>query len=49
MKCAECQCSLLDCRILECSICTKDVFCCVPRKEPFIDSFKLPVNYVRPL
>jgi hypothetical protein len=33
MKCAECQCSPLDCRNLECSICTKDVCCCLPRKE----------------
>ena len=33
MKCAECQCSPLDSRILECSICTKDVCCRVSRKE----------------
>ena len=33
MKCPECQCSPIDCRDFECSICTKDICCCFPRKE----------------
>jgi hypothetical protein len=33
MKCAECQCSPIDCRDFKCSICTKDTCCCLPRKE----------------
>ena len=36
MKCAECEYSPLDCRNLECSLCTKDVCCCVPREEHLI-------------
>ena len=39
MKCAECQCSPIDYRNLECSICTKDVCCSVPRKEHLIYRF----------
>src|SRR5215831_14870551 len=39
MKCAECQCSPLDCRNRECSICIKDICCCLPRKEHRIYRF----------
>lgn len=33
MKCAECQCTPLDCRDFDCSVCTKQICCCVKRKQ----------------
>lgn len=36
MKCAECECTPLDCRDLRCLVCTKKVCCCLPRKEPTV-------------
>ena len=44
MRCAECQCTPLDCRDFECSVCTKEICCCVIRKHNsvyrFFDSVK---------
>ena len=39
MKCAECQCTPLDCRDFECSACTKEVCCCVNPKQHSIYRF----------
>jgi hypothetical protein len=38
-KCSECQCTARDCRDFECSACTKDVCCCLPRKEHSVYRF----------
>ena len=35
MKCAECQCTPLDCKEYECSVCTKEVcYCVIVKKHP---------------
>jgi len=39
MKCTECQCAPLDCRDFECSVCTKEVCCCVSPKQHSIYKF----------
>jgi hypothetical protein len=33
MKCAECQCTPLDCKDFDCSVCTKQTCCCVTPKQ----------------
>jgi hypothetical protein len=33
MKCGECQCTPLDCKDFDCSVCTKQVCCCVTTKQ----------------
>jgi hypothetical protein len=40
MKCAECECTPLDCRDFGCSVCTMKVCCCLPsRKEHTVHRF----------
>jgi hypothetical protein len=46
MKCAECQCTPLDCRDFDCSVCTKEICCCVIRKQHSVYKF---FNNVRKL
>lgn len=39
MKCAECQCTPIDCIDFGCSVCIKDVCCCVSPKQHSIYKF----------